>query len=143
MRGYSLLEVLVATTIVVVGVAALAQLIAFATHTSLRARETTTAAILAQQKMEELLPQATTELTPSPADALARNVDGYSDFVESSGHTLGGGPAPPPGSAYLRRWSMDPLPDSRTNTWILQVVVADLRGLVLARVVTTRAGHAF
>jgi prepilin-type N-terminal cleavage/methylation domain-containing protein len=143
MRGYSLLEVLVATTIVVVGVAALAQLIALATHASLRARETTDAAVLAQQKMEELLPQATTELTPSPADALVRNVEGCSDFVERSGRALGSGPVPPAGSAYLRRWSMDPLPDSHTNTWILQVVVADLRGQVLARFVTTRAGHAF
>ena len=143
MRGYSLLEVLVATTIVVVGVAALAQLVGVASHASLRARQTTTAAVLAQQKMEELLPQATTELTPSPADALVHNVDGYSDFVEGSGRSLGSGPAPPAGSMYLRRWSMDRLRDGRDNTWILQVLVTDLRGRVLARYVTSKAGHAF
>jgi prepilin-type N-terminal cleavage/methylation domain-containing protein len=143
MRGYSLLEVLVATTIVVVGVAALAQLIALATSTSLRARQTTMAAVLAQQKMEELLPQATTELTPSPADALVRDVEGYSDFVEGSGRSLGSGPAPPAGSAFLRRWSMDRRPDARNNTWMLQVLVTDLRSRVLARLITTKAGHAF
>ena len=56
MRGYSLLEVLIAVTIVAVGVAALAQLVGFAVHANLRARDTTVAAVLAQQKIEELLP---------------------------------------------------------------------------------------
>ena len=58
MRGFSLLEVLVATTIVTVGVGALAQLMALAAHATLRARQTTMAAVLAQEKIEELLPDS-------------------------------------------------------------------------------------
>ena len=152
-HGFSLLEVLVATTIMVVGVVALAQLAALATHANLHAQRTTFTAILAQQKMEQLrglawsidalgLPVSDlttdttvapetasggTGLTPSPSGALGRNVDGYSDFVDRRGNVLGGGPTPPAGSAYRRRWSIEPLPNSATNMLILQVLVTDLR----------------
>lgn len=143
MRGYSLLEVLVATTIVIVGVAALAQLIAFAAHTNLQASRTTMAAILAQRKMEQLLPEAPIGQTPSPTGALGHNVEGYYDFLDQAGHLLGGGPTPPAGHAYLRRWSIDPLPDSPNNTWILQVLVTDLRSRTVARFVAAKAGKAF
>jgi type II secretory pathway pseudopilin PulG len=143
MRGYSLLEVLIATTIVFVGVAALAQLVALAAHTNRHARQLTMAAALAEEKMEELLPEASAGITASPADALGHNVEGYSDFADASGHLLGGGPAPPAASAYLRRWSMDPLPDSHHNTWILQVLVADLHHRAVARITLATAGKTF
>lgn len=142
-----------ATTIVITGVVALAQLFALATHANLHAKQMTFAAILAQQKMEQLnglawsvdalglpvsdlttdttvVPEATgggTGLTPSPAGALGRNVEGYFDFVDRRGSVLGGGPAPPAGSAYLRRWSIEPMPTSANNTLILEVLVTDLR----------------
>jgi hypothetical protein len=51
---------------------------------------------------------------------------GLPDFVDRRGNVLGGGP-PPAGSAYLRRWSIEPLPTSANNTLILQVLVTDLR----------------
>src|SRR5258708_7912984 len=53
-RGFSLLEVLIATSILVVGVASLAQLFTLSTRTNASARTTTFAAVLAQQKMEQL-----------------------------------------------------------------------------------------
>ncbi len=140
MRGFSLLEVLVATTIVVVGVAALAQLIALAALTNLHARQMTMATVLAQGKIEELLPQNTTGLAASPADALAHNLTGYSDFVDADGHLLGNGPAIPPGSAYVRRWSVDPLPSAPDNTWMLQVFVTDLRSRVAVRFAVATTG---
>src|SRR5471030_3520726 len=99
-RGCSLLEVLVAMTIVAVGGVALAQLFALSTRANLHARQTTLAALLAQQKMEQLrglawsvdalgqpvsdvasdttvVPEAAsggTGLTPSPAGALGHSV---------------------------------------------------------------------
>jgi Tfp pilus assembly protein PilV len=143
MRGFSLLEVLVATTIVIVGIAALAQLVAFAGHANLRGKQTTIAVALAQDKIEELLPDSAFGQDSSPPDTLDSNVAGYCDFVDAAGRLLGAGPAAPAGSAYLRRWSVDPLPDSINHTSILQVLVADLRGRTLVRFVTAKAGRAF
>ena len=142
MRGYSLVEVLVATSIVAACVAGLTQLMALSADANAQARRTTIAAVLAQQKIEELLPAAAGELVPSPADALARNADGYADFFDRAGHPLGGGPTPPAGSAYLRRWSIDPA-GSTGGSWILQVVVTDLRSRGVARLVAARSLQAF
>lgn len=143
MRGYSLLEVLIATTIVAVGVAALAQLVGVAARANVRATQTTMAAVLAQEKMEELLPTAAGDLSASPPGALVQNIDGYADFADRAGRLLGPGPAPPAGSVYLRRWSLDPLQNSANNTWILQVRITDLRTQAVASVVAARTGKAF
>ena len=151
--GFSLVEALVATTIMVVAVAALAQLVAMSTRANASARATTYAAVLAQQKMEQLrglawgfdslgLPLTDTStdvtvvperasggkgLSPSPSGSLTRNVDGYCDFVDANGRSLGGGSTPPPETAYIRRWTVEPLPTDPTNTVVLQVRVRRLR----------------
>jgi type II secretory pathway pseudopilin PulG len=127
-HGFSVLEVLFATSIVAVGVAALAQLSALSVYANFRAKQATHAAILAQQKVEALFPEAAAgRLTQSPAGTLGRNVPGYCDFVGAAGQFLGGGSLPPPGSAYLRRWSVDAVPGSPSRAVILQVLVTDLR----------------
>ena len=126
--GFSLLEVLVATSILAVGVAGLAQLLVLAADANVRARQTTVATVLAQQKIEDLVPEAAAgSLTASPSGTLAGPVAGYCDFVDRTGRVLGAGPLPPRGSAYLRRWSAEPLPDSSRHTWILQVRVTAVR----------------
>ena len=151
-RGFSLLEALVATTVLTVGVVGLAQLSEIATRATAGAKATTFATILAQQKMEQLrsltfgfdpsgLPQSdvTTDvsviperptggrgLSPSPAGALNSNTPGYCDFLDSFGHWLGGGSgndAEPVGTEYIRRWSIDTLPANPGNTIVLQVLV--------------------
>jgi len=53
-RGFSIIEVLMATAIMVVGVASLGQLFALSTQRNKSAKNTTFAALLAQQKMEQL-----------------------------------------------------------------------------------------
>lgn len=152
-RGFSLIEVLIATTILTVGVAALAQLATIAARANLSARTTTSAALLAQEKMEQLrgltwgldalgtavsdlttdiaaMPIAPTGgvgLTPSPSDALARNTPGYCDFIDAGGRSLGGGPVAPGTTAYIRRWSIEPMPAFPDSTLILQVLVTGLR----------------
>ena len=77
----------------------------------------------------------------APANALSANVDGYVDYVDRYGHTLGGGVNAPAGAVYVRRWSVEPLPTNPNNTLILQVLVfalndraADGDGAVLDRV---------
>ena len=152
-RGFSLVETLVATTIMTVALASLAQLFLISTKSNQSARLTTTASVLAQQKMEQLRgltwgfdiiglpisdttsdltvvpeqPQGGPGLTPSPEGSLRRNVDGYVDFLDGSGQSLGGGSAAPPNTVYVRRWSVEPLPTNPNNTLILQVMVTRWR----------------
>ena len=129
-RGCSLLEVLVATSLVAAGVVALAQLVALGGHLNRRARQTTTAAILAQQKMEALLAVAAANLAPSPADALVHDVDGWFDLVDGG---------------FVRRWSIAPLPGSVHDSVVLQVLVTDAghAGVARVRIVGARIGKAF
>ena len=121
-QGCSLLEVLVATSVVVVAVAALAQLFGVAIHTNARARSTTFAVLLAEERMETLVATFAAQdaigvtLPASPAGALDRDTPGCFDYVEQNGAT------------WLRRWSIDPLPASPDNARILQVVAIRSRG---------------
>jgi prepilin-type N-terminal cleavage/methylation domain-containing protein len=131
-RGFSLLETLVATTVLTVAVAALAQLFILATRANRSAGATTHAAILAQQKMEQLRsltwrfeddrgPASDPGLSPSPANALDANAAGYCDAVDRFGRVLDGDGMG--GAAYIRRWSIVPLPSNPANTLVLQVRV--------------------
>src|SRR6266850_6617525 len=52
--GFSLLEVMVATAILATSLVSLAQLFALSTRSNLASRNSTFAAVLAQQKLEEL-----------------------------------------------------------------------------------------
>jgi len=152
-RGFSILEVLIATSVLTVGLAALAQLFAISTRANFSAKTMTAASVLAQQKMEQLrgltwgfdlvglplsdyatnisiaqeTPTGGVGLTPSPRGALEKNVDGYCDFLDKYGVSLGGGETPPSGTAFIRRWSIDPLPSHPNNTLILQVFVSPAR----------------
>ena len=134
--GFTLLEVLVATTLLFVGVAALAGLSMMATHANTTARATTFASLLAAQKMEELralpwgydaLGQPRSDLTPSPPDALSRNVSGYCDFLDAAGRSLGTGSSPPAQALFVRRWSIEPMPSNPANTLVLHVLVTRIR----------------
>jgi prepilin-type N-terminal cleavage/methylation domain-containing protein len=148
--GFSLLEVLVATTVFTVALAGLAQLFGVATRANASAKHTTYASLLAQQKMEQLRgltwgfdalglpltdtttniavapesPAGGTGLTPSPPDSLDRNIESYCDYLDRNGNSLGGCASANPAAYYLRRWSVAPLPANPNNTIVLQVLVA-------------------
>ena len=146
-RGFSLIEVLFATAIMTVATIVLAHLAIVAVDLNRGARSTTLATVLASQKMEQLqalswtfdaagvrrsdtttdtsvVPHRSsggTGLGVSPGGALIRNVAGYCDFVDGFGRTLGGGPPAPPGSAFLRRWSIQA--GSTPDVLVIQIVV--------------------
>jgi type II secretory pathway pseudopilin PulG len=151
-------EVLFALAVLSVALTGLAHLFTVAARTNARARATTYAAVLAQQKMEQLrglaygfdplgramtdvetditvqpeVPTGGAGLQPSPPGALAQNTVGYVDYVDATGVWLGGGAAAPPaGTAYIRRWSVEPLPSS-ANAIVLQVVVTRPRSRAAA-----------
>ena len=62
-------------------------------------------------------------LTPSPANTLNHNTDGFVDYLDQFGNQLGSGEAIPNTAVYIRRWSIDPLPTNPNNTIVIQVLV--------------------
>jgi type II secretory pathway pseudopilin PulG len=149
LAGFSLVETIVAMAILATSLIAMAQLFAVATKNNVNARATTSTTILGNQKLEQLRslswgfdplglpvsdfgsdtttlpPSATggTGLSPSPGNTLSENVPGYVDYIDRLGQALGTGAAPPDGTAYVRRWSIEPLPTNPNNTLIIQVMV--------------------
>ena len=147
--GFSLVETLVATALLATALVTLAQLFALSTRTNVASHNTTYAAVLAEQKMEELralvwgfdtqgLPisdiatdtsvtpmdsNGGTGLKPSPTAALQENTPGYVDYVDGFGNKLGTGANPPQDAIYTRRWSVTPLPTNPNNTLVIQVLV--------------------
>ncbi len=151
--GFTIMEVMVASLVFTVGVLSLAQLFMVATMANRTARATTSTMVLAQQKMEQLrgltwsmdttvnlpLSDMTTDvstvpfstggtgLQPSPMGTLIGNVRGFVDYLDENGRWLGNGGVPPPGTVFIRRWSIEPLPANPNNTLILQVLVTRTR----------------
>lgn len=151
--GFSLIEVMFATSILTVAVVALAQLFAISTRANGSAKTTTFASLLAQQKMEQLrgltwgfdslglpltdtttnvtvVPEAVTGgrgLSSSPIGSLGANMDGFCDYLDENGNSLGGGTILPDGTRFIRRWSIEPLPTNPNNTLVLQVLVTRSR----------------
>jgi len=133
-RGFSLLEVLIATTIVAVALTALAELFSLAINANRAAKTLTIATVLAVEKMEQLrsltwgfdasgVPVADPRLATFPFDALRRNTSGFCDFVGANGQSLGEATTPPAGAIYVRRWSIEPLPSDPANALVFQVLV--------------------
>jgi prepilin-type N-terminal cleavage/methylation domain-containing protein len=151
-RGFSLIEVLVATTVTTIGTLALAQLCVMSMRMNQDARATTLATVLASQKMEQLrglawtsdalgmpisdlaadttvVPPASsggTGLSASPSGTLGINTPGYFDFLDGNGRSLGEGLAPPSATAFVRRWSIAPGPAAASDTLAIQVSVVPI-----------------
>jgi prepilin-type N-terminal cleavage/methylation domain-containing protein len=150
--GFSLIETMVATVLLATALASTAHLFVIATRGNLASQRSTFTATLAQEKMEQLrglawgydeiglpindystnlavdpsTPTGGQGLSQSPDDSLSADIDGYVDYLDRYGHTLGGGPNVLDGTTYVRRWSIEPLPTNPNNTLILQVLVFNL-----------------
>jgi hypothetical protein len=105
--------VLVATTVVIVGVGAMGRLFLVAERANRSARVAAASMWLAEEKMEQLRADATT-LAPSPRDALSANHQGFFEALDANGRPTGSGGSTtaPPGASYVRRWSLEPLASS-------------------------------
>ena len=132
--GISLIEVMVATGILIVALVSLAQLLTTAIRDNLTARHATYATILAGQKIEELRALAWSAdgegfalsdpaLSRSPSGALTSNTAGFVDYLDQFGHLVAGGGNPPEDAVYTRRWAIEPSPDNPDDTIVIQVVV--------------------
>jgi prepilin-type N-terminal cleavage/methylation domain-containing protein len=137
--GFSLVETLVAVTILAVALASLAQLFGVAAAANQRARRTTVASILARQKMEELRSLAWDAAPgPSPTGTLETEVAGYSDFLDARGQPFDS-PAAADGVAFVRRWSIERLSTDPGRAHVLRVVVVAADRRVYARLTSIRA----
>ena len=126
-QGFSLLDVLVASAILAVGLLSLAQLLAMTVAANASARRATYAVLLAAQKIEDL--------HAVPWEWLEGNTGESADVLDRAGTTLQG---PPGAAAYTRRWSVDPLPVDPTNTLVIQVIVGTPRDEARIASVRTR-----
>jgi prepilin-type N-terminal cleavage/methylation domain-containing protein len=114
--GFSLIEVLIATAVVAVGVASLAQLIVLSARANRIAGTTSVSLLLAEQKMEELL--------SNPAEPSNQS---HVDYLGPGGESLGVDTvALPTGTppAFICRWSTTPLADGPGEAIAIQVLVA-------------------
>jgi prepilin-type N-terminal cleavage/methylation domain-containing protein len=148
MKGFSLLEVMVALGLFAGAVVTLAGLVGVATSVNLASRERSQATALAWQKMEQILGLAwgtdsdgtervdlATDLTAWPEtaggtglsasgdQALTVNTSGFVDYLDADGVWVGTGTSAPPGTAYVRRWSICPSADHPGEALIVRVIV--------------------
>ena len=148
--GFSLAEVLISMGLLTAVSLGVAQLFAVSTRANLVARGQTSTTAMAEQKIEQLraltwgfdvegqgLPVSDTStnlavdpplptgggLNPSPVDSLEQNTPGYVDFLDPNGTYVGTGMTPPGSAAFIRRWSIRPLPTNPNNTLVFQVLV--------------------
>ncbi len=148
-RGFSLIEVAIASGILAGALVTFAHLLALSISTNRAAQTSTYTAILAAQKMEQLraltwgfdntgfsVSDTSSDvssavdavnggpgLSPSPAGTMTNNGPGWVDYVDRFGNALGTGPGPVPKTVYVRRWAIEPLPRDPDNTLVLHVLV--------------------
>jgi type II secretory pathway pseudopilin PulG len=146
-HGFTLVETLLAVSLLTMMVLTMGTVMVLAARASQSGAATDMAAVLAAQKLEQLRAltwgfdvsgtpssDVSTNLASSPeqpaggpglslsaADALQRNVEGFSDFLDARGTVLADGMLPP-ATVYVRRWSVRPL-DGLENGIVLQVLV--------------------
>jgi type II secretory pathway pseudopilin PulG len=158
--GYALVETLVAAAIVV-GLAAGVARVALATSAAVRESGAQGRALfLAVQKIEQLqsllwtvddrLEPISDEATDLAFDPPATGGGGLQpsgpitgpgsgagnmDYLDRDGRWVGTGGEPPPGTAFVRRWSVSPIAAPGGNALLLQVVVVatSVRGPSAAR----------
>ena len=166
--GFALIEVLVASAILVAVAVGASQVAAASIRATVSARARTAATALAVQKMEQLralvwsevtdtdsgavLPVSdlTTDLSTDPETAfgsglsesppgtLEANVPPYVDYAGADGTWIGTGRNPPRSAVYIRRWSIQAL-DGDPDTRVLQVLVSWSRAPGLSRLSNQRS----
>ena len=149
--GASLLEALVAFAIVIAVMMGVAQLLAWSRQAAWSSAAKTMSVTLAAQKMERLQslawqvdssgasvsdesadlsvePAAAggTGLQPSPPGTLSGNVPGFVDYLDATGQWRGTGARPPAGTAFVRRWAVEPLRSDASDSVVVTVIAFPL-----------------
>lgn len=148
--GFSLMEVVIASGLIIVLAAGVGRLTAASVDAVRASGDQTMALLLATRKMEQLRsltwgydptdasPQSdlATDLSrdppggggvglrAAPADSLERSAPGYADYLDADGAWVGAGATPPAGASFVRRWSVRPSPLAPDDLLALDVMVA-------------------
>jgi prepilin-type N-terminal cleavage/methylation domain-containing protein len=100
-RGFSLVETIVATSLLATALVALAQLVGTGVQSGAAARARAATTLMAEQKMEQIRALPWAVLAAMPADVI--------DYLDAAGHERCAGASTPCGDAgYVRRWSAAP-----------------------------------
>lgn len=149
--GFTLIEVLFAALLLAAISAGVAHLFVVGSRSMHAARLQTSTALLAAAKLEQLralawsyepasdppLPRSDVStdvsleipppggagLSASPAGSLAANTSGYVDYLDAQGRWIGNGTSTPANAAFIRRWSVMPLPQDPARCLVLAVLV--------------------
>ena len=110
-RGFTLIEVTIATSLLVVIALGSAQLFVLATRQTVAARQQLVMTLVAARKIDEITAAAAAgPLTASPPGALDNGAEGFADIVEASGMVC------------VRRWQVSAVTD-RAGTIAITVRV--------------------
>lgn len=143
---------MVAAALVTTIASGVAYLIVWSRHEAWSAGVRSTAASLAVQKMEQLrslawymdpegvaVSDGETDLAEdppragalglrqSPGGSLVQNLAGFVDYLDVDGRWCGTGAQPPPGTAFVRRWAVEPFGGDADDTLVLSVTVRAIR----------------
>ena len=100
-RGFSLVETIVATSLVAVALVALAQFVGASVQSGAAARARAATTLMAEQKMEQIRAQPWAAIAVMPANV--------TDYLDAAGNERCAGASVPCGDAvYVRRWSATP-----------------------------------
>jgi prepilin-type N-terminal cleavage/methylation domain-containing protein len=113
--GFTLIEVTIATSLLVVIALGSAQLFAVAIRHNVSARQQLVMSLAAARKADELCAaSAAGPLAPSPPGALARGEEGFADVIVADGVVC------------VRRWLVSPLPgyEGRANAVAVRASIA-------------------
>jgi hypothetical protein len=149
--GTTIVEALIATAMLVTVASGVAGLLTWSTRAVAVAGTETTAVWLAQQKLEQLcalewmvdeggvvrsddstsvavdpMSNSGPGLRPSSPSSVDVNTPEYMEYVSGDGIWRGDGGPPPAGAAFVRRWSVVPLPGDPLNTLVITVSVRPL-----------------
>ena len=131
-RGSTLVEVLVASALLVTLVAGMAYLFVWSQRHALMAERLTTAMLVAEDRIQRLRAEPLSwsvsgaavdapTLAPSPPGALATDTTGYSDAVDRAGRPVEDEEAD--GPALVRRWAIQPARSSDPDGLAIEVCV--------------------
>jgi Tfp pilus assembly protein PilV len=110
--GFTLVEVLVATGILVTIATGTAQLFAIAIRHDVAARQQLAMSLAAAVKLDEIAAQVSADAVPATsAGAVDHAIDGFSDTVVASG------------ASFERRWVVAPLPEYSATAVVVVVRV--------------------